>query len=232
MGGGAFIWSDDWVIEKFPRISLVGNITSTQDGRQLGSSTILQKLFCGDGDYDFFTRYRSTGCIAPTFQTFNYQIQSIDWETFYNQSSVLIFYQHFGSFYVANAKNIPTTLELLKKFPFYLTGFKFLKEEQEKGNLLVLKTSKLLRYCKMYMSTKVESILKDNKLTLSIHNYETIEDMSFFDGLTIYVENYKNIALQCFYKDKPLKFIYNGLDARGKYSITLDSKQGEYYGMG
>ena len=74
--------------------------------------------------------------------------------------------------------------------------------------------------------------LKDNKLTLSIHNYETIEDMSFFDGLTIYVENYKNIALQCFYKDKPLKFIYNGLDARGKYSITLDSKQGEYYGMG
>ncbi|WP_104721204.1 hypothetical protein [Helicobacter mesocricetorum] len=223
-GGDFYVWSDDWVIERFPRISLTGNITSTQDGRQLGTSTIFQKLFCGDRDYYFFTRYRSTSHIAPTFQTFNYQIQSIDWESFYNQSGVVIFYQHFGSFYVANAKNIPTTLELLKKIPFYLQGFRFLKEEQEKGNLLVLKTSKLLRYCKMYMTTKVESLLANNKLTLTLHNYENIEDLSFFDGLTLYVENYKDIALECLYKDKPLKFVYNGLDARGKYSITLKNK--------
>ncbi len=117
--GGCYVWSDDYVYEKAAVVSLDGGLLRADDGRGMGEK-FMQKLFCGDAEYFFFKRYRSTGVVAPTFQTFNYQIQSIDWEHFCHNCSVIIFYQHFGSFYVANKGNVPTILELLRQFAYIL----------------------------------------------------------------------------------------------------------------
>lgn len=183
----------------------------------------MQKLLCEDAHYWFFRRYRCTGVIAPIFQTLNYQIQTFNWEQCYNNATVIILYQHLGTFSYRN-KNIPTTLELLKKYPYYLQGFYFLKEENEKGNLMVLSTYRLLKYVEMYLTTKVDcAITENNEYVYTIYNYErrTIE---FFDGLTIYIENPK-FPLRAKYLDEDLKFTMNGLDNRGRYSITINSKE-------
>ncbi len=132
---------------------------------------------------------------------------------------MVIFYQHFGSFYVAE-KNVPTTLELLKQFPYYLNGLRFLKEQQDQGNLYVMKTYALLRYVRMYLSTKVTSESVENTEIYTINNYEEISDLSFFNGLTIYIENPKKM-IRVFYRERELSFVRNGLDARARYSITI-----------
>lgn len=222
--GGRYIWTDDWVFEKKPYISLDGKCFMSEDGRQLGGvDKIIQRLHCKDGEYYFFKRYRSTRNIAPTFQTFNYQIESIDWEEFYRQSSVAVIYQHFGSFYVAE-KNLPTSLELLKKFPYYLQGFYFLKQEQDKGNLLVRPTWDLLRYCEMYFSTKVDVEITDKEEIYSLTNYQDICNLDFFRDLTIYIQNPRK-TIKVIYKDKILDYVRNGLDRRAKYSISILGEQ-------
>lgn len=217
--GGKYIWTDDWVYEKIPYISLYGDRCLVDDGRQLGGEGIMKRMKCGDSEYYFFKRYRSTRNIAPTFQTFNYQIESVDWNKFYSNSCVMIFYQHFGSFCVAE-KNIPTTLELLRMNPYYLQGFYYLKQEQDKGNLLVKKTEDLLRYCEMYFSTKVDVEIGDNEERYVIRNYSEIINLDFFRDLTIYIQNPRK-KIKVFYCNRELGFVRNGLDRRAKYSITI-----------
>lgn len=216
--GGKYIWTDDWVDEPLLSIGLNGQAFCSFDGRKPGVGPIMQKLYCGDSTYYFFRRYRGTGVIAPTFQTFNHQVQSLDWEYLYNNSSVVIFYQHFGRFYVAhNSQSV--TLELLLKYPYYLQGFYFLKEQQDKGNLLVLTTSALLSYLEMYYTTKVEHSVQNGVHVYRICNYED-RSLDFFNNLTIYISNPRE-PIAVYYKDHDVRFIYNGLDRRGLYSITI-----------
>lgn len=221
--GGRYIWTDDWVDELKVSIGLDGATQYNNDGRQLGGGPIMQKLSFEDTYYWFFRRYRSTGIVPPNFQNFNYQIQTLNWEWCYNHAAVIIIYQHLGVFGMQK-QCIPTTLELLKKNPYYLQGFYFLKEEMQKGNLMVLSTYNLLRYVEMYLTTKVDcSIGENNEYIYIINNYEHRE-LDFFNGLTIYIENPK-FPLKAKYLDADLKFIMNGPDNRGRYSITINSKE-------
>jgi len=114
-----------------------------------------------------------------------------------------------------------TIVELIKQYEYYLSGLRFLSQEQQAGNLKVTTTLKLLNYTNMINTTKIDIDEKNGKII--INNYKKIKNPSdFFQGLTIYVN--PRINFNVFYEETKLEIEHNGPDNTGQYSISIKNK--------
>lgn len=213
-----YLWSDTCTDEFEPKVGLGFNIKRNPKNR--GYKLLEEKTLQDNNNILTFNRLRNTGLNAPNFSSLNYQISSIDWNDFYNNSSIVVLYQHLGAFNRTHEVN-QTTIELIKKYEYYLSGLRFLSQEQQVGNLKVTTTIKLLNYTNMINTTKVDIDEENSKIILN--NYNNIKDPSdFFQGLTIYVN--PRINFDVFYKDTKLNIEHNGPDNTGQYSISIENK--------
>jgi len=94
--GVEYLWSDTCTDEFEPKIGLGFNLKRNPKNR--GYKLLEEKTLQDNNTILTFNRLRNTGLNAPNFTSLNYQINSIDWNDFYDNSSVVVLYQHLGAF--------------------------------------------------------------------------------------------------------------------------------------
>ena len=225
-----YVWLDSgpYNIELFDRLRPFKNQIQKLLGRHTGYLRKRNKLFKDEELRDGirlkgFVRFRSTGRNAPNLSTLGFQIKQINWQGLYKKKGVIILYQHLGVL-SKNIKGhcISASAKAITKNPDILAPFYFLAEEQEKGNLWVCGTQKLLRFVEVVESSKVTFDQDSGKWRLEYEGTVTDDPQIFFQGLTIYSDHRPN---QLLFKDATINLKLNGRDETGRYSVMVPLKK-------
>ncbi len=103
--------------------------------------------------------------------------------------------------------------------------FKYAKQKQDKGELLVSTTSKLLNYYvhRKYLNWDYE--LEDNHLKINIKNISNevegkyIPTIKELEGITFYIPD--NVECKVYLNNKPIEVIKNPKDYKGRESVSI-----------
>ena len=158
--------------------------------------------------------------VGPNFSTLDDQLRQIDWNEFYQKNGGVVVYQHLGVLHKSE-KLVPTSMEALQSKPEYLEPLRFLAEERDKSQLMVLGTYRFLTYAEMIQNTEVDIDESDKKITIQNKNSaHVMNPVVFFQGLTIYVNTPSEYGI--YYQGQKLDCIVNDIDETGKPSLTVN----------
>jgi hypothetical protein len=143
----------------------------------------------------------------------------VDWNKFFKDQGALVLYQHLGVDYRNAKKGFPMTWsKALSRPELYISPFSIIKRLKEEGKLWVIGLGRLLNYVEMIQTTKV--VWDDHIECFVVSSEQAIRDaVSFFQGLTIYVDPARPVRVM--YDGRDLPLWHNGCDSDKRYSVTV-----------
>lgn len=222
--GVRYLWNESGMYEGESTLRLyLKNIRDNLFRRKfplLPVGSFLSNYKLHDGTYlKAFWRYRATGFNAPNASSFLAQLLGVDWSKLFDEQGALVLYQHLGVDYRSAKKCFPMTLsKALSRPELYISPFGIIKRLKEEGKLWVIGLGRLLKYVDMIQTTKV---VWDDKIESFIVSSEQpiLDAISFFQGLTMYVDPARSVRV--IYNGMDLPLWHNGCDSDKRYSVTV-----------